>query len=311
MTLFEILNNPNNYDAYMDLVDYFLNADADTQKRITALWPLGRQWDCPNCKKIRNLRELKASICYYLLDEKGTVQRDSLITMAAEYNSAILLGFDPDELLTELAEKASPVVANFLFNCMDRFEFNKGLTGFGFKIVFNEKGEFELGEPLTLIAGKHPESEESDRLIKKCEYFKWVDSEEIKNDYIKTFLKKQGYPKSIVMGGINRLLNRWEEVSKLIDAQPNQTFFCPTFNYKASIRDLIDSLIYIMNTVDKKHYLPIISDLDSEIKSKCYFVPSGTSDRKWLKEVGLNPEIYWWHFHVPKYAVDKKIYEIM
>ena len=152
-TLTQILNLSDRQEAYYQLVDYYLKADANEQANIRKEWDFGVQWVYPKLERLAcHLNEMyhpKAKIIAALtatsLQDLRTVDwRDELVGIAFIYHSCLLVKVSPQEVFERVASASSPETAKFLRDFYQRDPKDKSLEAFDLQIVTNPDGEKEV-----------------------------------------------------------------------------------------------------------------------------------------------------------------------
>ena len=153
LSLTQILNLSNRQEAYYQMVDYYLKANANEQANIRKKWDFGVQWIYPNFKRLachRNESYYPKDKIVALLaatslqDLRDQDWRDELVGIAIIYHSCLLVKVSPKEVFEHVASASSPKTAKFIRDFYQRDQKDKSLEAFGLQIVMNPDGEKEL-----------------------------------------------------------------------------------------------------------------------------------------------------------------------
>ncbi|MHB0916114.1 MAG: hypothetical protein ACYC5A_11210 [Thermoleophilia bacterium] len=151
--LVETITLPNREDAFMMLVDVFLNGTEELREEIRQRWDFGAEWIFPNMKRLAcsnnekwsSKERIVASLVYdAIVDLREEDIKDELVTLAVIYHSCLAAGHDPHKIFGKIAAVSTDKTAAVLRDFVNRNPEDISIEAFMLSTEVNSDGEMEI-----------------------------------------------------------------------------------------------------------------------------------------------------------------------
>lgn len=116
---------------------------------------------------------------------------------------------------------------------------------------------------------------------------------------IKMLLTNRGCSKTVINGGINWLLNKYEKLCGEIE---NHTYEYIDYEYSndISVREILEFILDNLTKDEGCNYFEKIKTIDSRILIHLEFVEEGLINQETIKREKWDSKKQWWYFYRPK-----------
>lgn len=146
-----LINLEDREDAYMRLVDLYLNTTEHIRSMIRINWDFNTKWiyqnpfklACSVGERYTPRQKIISSLIYDAIEDAETT-REHIIGNAIDYHSCILSDINPVELFTLAAKASTQRVSMRFIEFINRKEKDRSLNAFNLRPIKNANCEWEI-----------------------------------------------------------------------------------------------------------------------------------------------------------------------